>query len=81
MKIDEIGGTTYNFGCVGIKCVMNISYDIPSKSKTIFFCFNLYKLNWVGGGGGGLGIAARKFLAGLATSQHGVSKKLHWPCC
>ena len=39
MKFDEIGETAYDFGSAGIKFVMNISYDIPSKSKLSFFAF------------------------------------------
>ena len=38
MKIDEIGVAGYNFGSAGIKCVMNVSYDMPSQSK-LFFLF------------------------------------------
>ena len=36
MKIDEIGGAAHSFGNAVIKCVMNITYDIPSRRHHLF---------------------------------------------
>ena len=38
MKIDELEVAAYKFWSAGIRYVMNITYDIPSKSKLSFFC-------------------------------------------
>ena len=38
-KIPKISDVAYNFGSTGIKCVINVSHDIPSNSKLSFFFF------------------------------------------
>ena len=37
MNIDEIGGDASDFGSAGIRYVMNLSDEIPSKSKQFVF--------------------------------------------
>ena len=39
MKIYKIDGTAHDFGNAGIECVMDVSYDIPTKNKQFSFTY------------------------------------------